>query len=93
MRIIENTSSSNHIHCVKSVRIRRYSGPYSVQMRKDTDQNNSEYGHFSRGDYYVLGRELNVDDMTQSIVLTLSYIMLKNACIMLKNGQPYRNIF
>ena len=34
------------IHYVKSVRIRGYSGPYSVQMRKNTDQNNSEYGHF-----------------------------------------------
>ena len=22
--------------------------PYSVQMRENTDQNNSEYGHFSR---------------------------------------------
>ena len=35
-------------HCVKSFRIRSYSGPYSVRMRKNTDQNNSEYGHFSR---------------------------------------------
>ena len=35
-------------HCVKSVRIRSYSGPYSVQMQENTDQNNSEYGHFSR---------------------------------------------
>ena len=34
-------------HCVKSVRIRSYSGPYSVRMRENTDQNNSEYGHFS----------------------------------------------
>ena len=24
--------------------------PYSVRMRKNTDQNNSEYGHFSRSD-------------------------------------------
>ena len=24
--------------------------PYSVQMRENTDQNNSEYGHFSRSD-------------------------------------------
>ena len=56
-------------HCVKSVRIRSYSGPhipafglnteteygetlrislYSVQMRENADQNNCEYGHFSR---------------------------------------------
>ena len=51
------------IHCVKSVRIRGFSGPhfpafwlntiirispYSVQMRESTDQNNSKYGHFLR---------------------------------------------
>ena len=35
---------------VESVRIRNYSGPYSVRMRKNTDQNNSEYGHFLRSD-------------------------------------------
>ena len=37
-------------HCLKSesVRIRSYSGPYSVRMWKNVDQNNSEYGHFSR---------------------------------------------
>ena len=44
-------------HCVKSVPIRSYSGPYfpafglntySVQMRENADQNNSKYGHFLR---------------------------------------------
>ena len=61
------------IHCVKSVRILSYSGPYfptfglnterseylsiqsisaySVQMRKNEDQNNSKYEHFSRSDW------------------------------------------
>ena len=49
--------------CVKNIRIGSYSGPhfpafglniwlrispYSVWMRENTDQNNSEYGHFSR---------------------------------------------
>ena len=49
-------------HCVKSVRIRSYSGPhfpasdwyweirsislYSVRTRENADQNNSKYGHF-----------------------------------------------
>ena len=49
-------------HCVKSARIRIYSGPYftafglntgdrrissySVRMQENRDQNNSEYGHF-----------------------------------------------
>ena len=48
------------LHCVKNARICSFSGPYfsafglsmqskfpySVQMRKVTDQKNSEYGHF-----------------------------------------------
>ena len=37
-------------HCVKSVRIRSYSAAYSVRMRVNTDQNNSECGHFLRSD-------------------------------------------
>ena len=32
-------------HCVKSVHIQSYSDPYSVQMRENTNQNNSEDGH------------------------------------------------
>ena len=38
------------IHCVKSVHIWSYSGPYSVRMRENTDQDNSKYGHISRSD-------------------------------------------
>ena len=38
----------NNLHCVKSVRIRIYSGLYLVQMRENANQNNSEYGHFLR---------------------------------------------
>ena len=33
-------------HCVKSVRIRSYSGPHFPAFGLNTDQNNSEYGHF-----------------------------------------------
>ena len=39
---------NRQLHCVKSVRIRSYSDPYSVRMRENTDHNNSEYGHFLR---------------------------------------------
>ena len=35
-------------HSVKSVRIRSYSGPYSVRIQENTDQNNSENGHFTQ---------------------------------------------
>ena len=41
------------MHCVKSVCIWRYSGPYSVRMRENTDQNNSEYVYILRSDGYV----------------------------------------
>ena len=33
-------AETNMCHCVKSVRIRSYSGPYSVRMRENADQNN-----------------------------------------------------
>ena len=35
-------------YCMKSIRIRSFSGSYSVKMLENTDQKNSEYGHFSR---------------------------------------------
>ena len=39
-------------HYVKSFGIRSFSGLYSVQMRENTIQKNSEYGHFSRSNNY-----------------------------------------
>ena len=42
----------NNNHCVKIVRIRSYSGPYSVQMQENKDLNNSEYGHSLHCDQY-----------------------------------------
>ena len=38
------------MNCVKSVRIRSYSGPYSVRMQENTGRNISEYGHLLRSD-------------------------------------------
>ena len=35
-------------HCVKSVRIRSHSGPHFPAFTLNTDQNDSENGHFSR---------------------------------------------
>ena len=56
-------------HCVKSYHIRSFSGPYlpafglnagkygpeklRIWMRENTDQKNSEYGHFSRSDSFM----------------------------------------
>ena len=41
-------------YCVKSVRIRSYSCPYSVRMRENADKNNSEYEHFSRSEIFIM---------------------------------------
>ena len=38
------------MQCVKSVRIRSFSGPYFPAFGQNTDQKNSEYGYFSRSD-------------------------------------------
>ena len=35
-------------HCLKIVRVRSFSGPYSVQMRENMDQKNSKHGLFLR---------------------------------------------
>ena len=46
--VIVAKSISLELHSEKSARIRSFSGPSSVQMRENTDQKKSEYGHFSR---------------------------------------------
>ena len=70
-----NTGMEFHqIHCVQSVRIRSYSGPYfsafgqnterypySVRMRENTNQNNSEYGHILRNDKFLTLRNLEAE--------------------------------
>ena len=38
------------MHCVKSVRIRSYSGSNFPALGLNTGQNNSEYGHVLRSD-------------------------------------------
>ena len=53
----------NAYHFMKSVRIWSFSGPYSVQMRKNTDQKNSEYRQFSRS---VCIGEFSIFLITQS---------------------------
>ena len=50
-------NEGQEIHCVKNVYIWKFSGPYfpafapySFQMRENTNQENSEYGQYSRND-------------------------------------------
>ena len=40
------------IHCVKTVRIRSFTGPCSARKQENAEQKNSEYGHFSRSGHY-----------------------------------------
>ena len=46
----QNYSKTTNLHCVKSVRIRSFSGLYFpvFRMGENTNQKNSEYRHFSR---------------------------------------------
>ena len=39
-------------HCVKSVHVQSYSGPYFPAFGLNKDRNNSEYRHFSRSEDY-----------------------------------------
>ena len=41
----------NKIHCVKSVRIWSFSSPYFPAFGLNTDQENSEYGHFLSSEF------------------------------------------
>ena len=75
------------IHSILTVRVflsvelllreKSFSGPYSVGMRENTDQKNSEYGHFSRS--------VRLTENHFQNLLTLSCIMLKNDQTYLKN--------
>ena len=41
-----NVPEKTHDHCVKSVHIWSYSAPHFPSFRPNSDQGNSEYGHF-----------------------------------------------
>ena len=50
LNILKEIPHLGLMHCMKSVCIRSYSGPYSVQIWGKVDQNNSEHGYFLRSD-------------------------------------------
>ena len=43
------------LHWVKSARVRSFCGSYFPAFGMNTDQRNSEYGHFSRSDHFFKG--------------------------------------
>ena len=68
MMKISKTSESNILHSVKSVSIRSY----SVRMRENTDEKNSEYGHFSRSVSFKHWLLLNKMVLTKSFLTRVS---------------------
>ena len=54
------TFAEEYIHCVKSGPVRISSGTYSVPIRENADQNNSEYEHFSHSDSCKELNKINV---------------------------------
>ena len=59
-------------HCAKRVRVRSYSGPYSVQMWENTDENNSEYGNVSVSNLSLIFVSLERDVLLK---LRLKYVL------------------
>ena len=67
-------------HCVKSVRIRSFSGPYFPAFGLHTDQKNSEYRHFSHSEH------------AYSIVSQLKYLKKSYSLLFFVIFQPRHSI-
>ena len=59
----------------KSVSIRSYSGPHFPAFRLNTDQNNSEYGHFLRSDFLEQLHSQDHNDRKASHVCWIYFII------------------
>ena len=59
MILVDTFDVTSLLHRVKSVRVRSYSGPYFPAIGLNTDQNNTEYGHFLRSVGFVSNINLN----------------------------------
>ena len=79
-----NNNNNNNNHCIKSVCILSYSGPYLVRMRENTDQKNFESGHFSCSESASISLSLIL--ISQSICTEYDYhIVLKYLLFQMKN--------
>ena len=72
-------------HCMKSVRIRSFSGPYFLSFGHNTNQKNSEYGHFSRSVnlYYIYNvsiRSLVMEKIIAEILSKLRKMIFSVNC-------------
>ena len=61
--------------------IRRITPPYSVRMRKNTDQNNCEYGHFLR--IYVKHKEMLFMFTTVTVIAQSMYYYLSKKQVLI----------
>ena len=104
LRNFELKGQKQTLHCVKSVPIRSYSGPYfpafrrnskryflslrsispySVRMRENTDENNSEYGHFSHSVSCIVAWGLTPSTISKNLrnyMKILAVIEINTSC-------------
>ena len=75
---ISKTTGLLRITALKVSVLGVYSGPYSVRMRENTDQNNSEYGHFLRSENNKLsmGQFKKYVTCIKVLFIVLTYITL-----------------
>ena len=71
--LVDDSSLIASIHCVKRVRIRSFSGPYFPAFGPNTDQKNSEYGHFSRSDWFLYFQNYQIGSSAQTYLHLLHY--------------------
>ena len=66
------------LHCVKSLQKRSFYDPYSVQIREDTDQKNSVFGHFRRSVVVNLKIIMLIPRCSKRLKLKLLLWLLQN---------------
>ena len=64
------------IHYLKSVRIRSYSGPYFPSFELNTNENNSEYGHFLCSVSELFSSDVSLRGQYKYIAFIISHKML-----------------
>ena len=76
-----------HLHYVKSGRIRSFSGPYSAQMREDTDQKNIQTFHAVLP--ILLFNLLTYNGNSSSFICCSNRIQVKTHIFLISHEQHY----
>ena len=85
--------SSHQMHCVKSMRIRSFFGPYFPAFGLNTDQKNFEYGHFSRSDIWMCHSRRTKNNMNRNIREPLEMFMMTTFCYDLLRQAKHLNLY